>query len=52
LKTTTDDNVQKGNLHKLIIPQPPTPKKKMLANGVVEGRGRGPTDTVAAGNFE
>jgi hypothetical protein len=31
--------VQKGNLHKLIIPQPPTPKKKMLANGVVEGRG-------------
>jgi hypothetical protein len=24
----------------------------MLANGVVEGRGRGPTDTVAAGNFE
>jgi hypothetical protein len=24
----------------------------MLADGVVEGRGRGPTDTVAAENFE
>jgi hypothetical protein len=43
-------NVQKGNLHKLITP--PAPKKKMLADGVIEGRGRGPTNTVAAGNFE
>jgi hypothetical protein len=42
--------VQKGNLNKLITPPPP--KKKILADGVVEGRGRGPTDTVAAENFK